>query len=129
MPAIAAQRQRGIAAPVEEQQRLLAALQPRLDLLHQPWREPAAAFELFFAQVDHVDVWQARAAEPVGQFDALIGAVFGKLHRFERGSRAGKDHRDLFEPRPDHRDVARVVAHAILLLEGILVSLVHHEQP
>ena len=51
----AAQRERRIAAPVEKQQRLLAALERDLHRLGQPRRDEAPARRAFAAQVDRLD--------------------------------------------------------------------------
>jgi len=51
-----AQDQRRIASAVEEQQALLAALQPRLHLFDQPRGEPAAAFGRLCTQVNDLNM-------------------------------------------------------------------------
>ena len=54
----AAERQRRIAAPVQEHQALLAALARRRDLRDELWRQPASARRRVDAQVDRGELWQ-----------------------------------------------------------------------
>jgi hypothetical protein len=61
VPAGAAQGQRRIAAAVEEQQALLAALEIGLQLAHQRRRQPAAARRRILDEVDRGDVRQLGA--------------------------------------------------------------------
>ena len=63
MAAGAAERQRRIAAPVEEEQRLLAALARRLDARDRLRRQPAPARRALALEVDGRDLGQARRAE------------------------------------------------------------------
>ena len=126
--AIAAQRQRGIAAPVEEQQRLFAAFQPRLDPVDQPLRQPHALRRLFLGQVDRLYRGHLRPAVAARQVDLRIDPAFGHLQAFERGGGAGEHHGHLLEMPAHHRDVARIVAHALFLLEAGLMRFVDHDQ-
>ncbi len=128
VPALAAQSQRRIAPAVEEQQRLLAPFQPLLHRLDQRGGEPAAARRAFLAQIEDADIGQDRAAETGGQVDLFVNARLGHLQAFQRGGRAGEDGGDLLEPGAHHRDVARVVAHPVVLLEADLMRLVHDDQ-
>src|SRR5260370_39379953 len=72
MPAGPAQRQRRVAATVEEQQRLLAPLDRRLDLRSEPWRDKAAARGRLAAQIDRLDMGHLRTPEPRRQHHELI---------------------------------------------------------
>ncbi len=126
--AIAAQRQRGIAAPVEEQQRLFAAFEPRLDPVDQPLCQPHPLRRLFLGQVDRLDRGHLRPAVAARQVDLRIDPAFGHLQALERGGGAGEHHGHLLEMPAHHRDVARIVAHALFLLEAGLVRFVDHDQ-
>ena len=63
----AAERERRIAAAVEEQQRLLLALERGLHGFGQPRRDEAAARRAFAPHVDRLDRRQMRAAEALRQ--------------------------------------------------------------
>ena len=128
-PAIAAQRQRRIAAAVEEQQRLFAAFQPFRDRRDQRFGEPGAAARLLLRQIDGGDGGHLRSAEAARELDAGVGAVLGHGETLERGRRARQHHRYPLEMPAHHRDVARVVAHPVVLLEADLMRLVDHHQP
>src|SRR5207245_6824369 len=90
MPAGAAQRQRRIAAAVEEQQRLLAPLHGDLDLLGKPRRDEAAARRWFSPQIDRLDMRHVLAAEARGQRDALVAALARVDLALDRGCGGGQ---------------------------------------
>ena len=56
MAAMAAQGQGGIAAPVEEEQALLARFEIGFQLAHQARRQPAAALRWVFEQIDGANI-------------------------------------------------------------------------
>ncbi len=88
-----------IAAPVEEQERLLAARDRALDPGDRPRRQPAAARRPLALQVHGRDVGQGRRAEPAREPQPAIAAGLGVDPRLDRG-RGGSEHdRRLFEPR------------------------------
>src|SRR5262249_15899149 len=70
--ALPAQRQRRIAAAVEEQQRLLAALDRRLDRLREPRCDVAPARRSLDAHVDGLDGGKMLAAEALRQVQARV---------------------------------------------------------
>ena len=128
VPAGPAQRQRRIAAPVEEQQRLLAARQRLRQRLHQSRREPAAALGRFADQVDRGDRRHLRRAVAAGQLHLGVAAERDLLARLDRRGRGGEDHRAFLEQPAHHRDVAGVIVNAFLLLEARLVRFVDDDQ-
>ena len=67
----AAQRQRRIAAAVEEKQRLLAALDRGLHRAGERRRDEAAGRRALMAQIDRLDRRHALAAETLRQGEAL----------------------------------------------------------
>src|SRR6185295_15112271 len=71
----ATQRQWSVAATVEEQQRLLALLDRKPDLLGQRRRDEAAAWRRRAAHIDRLDMRHMLAAETRRQRDALITAL------------------------------------------------------
>ncbi len=73
--AIAAERERRKAAPVEEQQRLLAALDRDLHRLRQPRRDEAAARRTFALEVDGFDAGEMLPAEALRQMQPLVAAA------------------------------------------------------
>ena len=126
--ALPAERERRIAAAVEKQQRLFAALDRGLHGLGEPRRDEASARRTFGAQVDRLDARQMLAAEPLRQMNARVAAA-PRIHLgFDRRRRRHQHDRDLGGPRPHHRHVARVVAHAVLLLVGGVVLLIDDDQ-
>src|SRR5262249_1819832 len=68
----AAQRQRGIAAPIEEQQRLLVVVERKPDVGGKPGRDEASARRSFAREIDGLDGRQALAAEPLRQMQPAI---------------------------------------------------------
>src|SRR5262249_29901408 len=75
----AAQGQRGIATAIEKQERLLAPLDRRADLLGQSWRDEAPPLRRFAAQIDRLDLRHVLAAKALRQHDALI-ARLARVH-------------------------------------------------
>src|ERR1039458_5512311 len=68
----AAERERRVAAAIEEQQRLLAAFERVLDRFRQPRRDEAAALRSFAPHVDGLDHRPVRAAATLRPMDALV---------------------------------------------------------
>ena len=124
----AAQRERRVAAAIEEQQRLLFAFERVLHRLGQPRRDEAAARRAFAPHVDRLDRRQMRAAETLGQMDALVAAAPRVDFRFDRGRRRGQHHRDFRHAAAHHRHVAGVIMRAVLLLVGGVVLFIDDDQ-
>ncbi len=129
VPAGPAQRQRRIAPPIEEQQRLLAAVERREHFARQPRRDPRALFRRLLAHVERGDVRQPGLGEARGQQHMLVAARIGVVARFDRRRRRAQDHPGVGEFRPHHRHVAGVVVDPVILLEGAVMLLVEHNQP
>jgi len=64
----------------------------------------------------------------VRQIEALVAALLRVGERLERRGGRAEDHRHPARVRTHHRNVARVVAHAILLLVRAVVLLVDHDE-
>ncbi len=128
MAAGAAEGERRVAAPVEEQERLLAARERRLDPGDRLRRQPAAARRPLAFQVHGRDVGQGRRAEPARQPQPAIAPGLGVDPRLDRGRGGGEHDRRLLEPRAHDAHVAGVVDDAVLLLVGALVLLVDDDQ-
>src|SRR5690606_22883967 len=126
--AVAAEGERGIAAAVEEQKRLLAAREALLHRRNQPRGKPAAPLGLLFGEVDGVDRRKLGAAEAGGEDQLLVNSALGHLQALEGGGGAGEDDGDLFEAGAHDGDVAGVVADAVVLLEADFVRLVDDDQ-
>jgi hypothetical protein len=73
--ALPAQRQRRVAAAIEEQQRLLAAPDCGLHRLSQTRRDEAPARRAFGAQIDRLDAGKMRPAEALGQMQTGVAAA------------------------------------------------------
>ena len=121
-------RQRREAAAVEEQQRLLAALQRDLHRLGQPRRDEAPARRPLAPQIDGLDRRQMLAAEPLRQMQMRVAAALGVHHGLDRRRGGGEHDRNFGLARAHHRHVAGVIAHAVLLLVGGIVLLIDHDQ-
>ena len=123
-----AQGQRREAAAVEEQQRLLAALERKLDGLGEPRRDEAAARRPLALEIDRLDRRQMLPAEPLGQVQMRVAAALGVHHGFDRRRGRRQHDRNLALARTHHRHVAGVVAHAVLLLVGRVVLLIDDDE-
>ena len=127
VPAMTAQRERGIAASVEKKQRLLAAFQPFLDRTHQCRRDPAAAFRRVLQQIERLDVGHLGLAEARGDDELLIAPDLRHVPRFQRGCGRCQNDRQAFHQAAHHRHISRMIAHAILLLETGLMRFIHDD--
>ena len=128
MAAGAAQRQRRIAAAIEEQQRLLAPLDRDADLLGQPRRDEAAARRRLAAQIDRLDMRHVLAAEPRRQRHALVAALARIDLGLDRRRRRRQHDRDLGDMRAHHRHVAGVIMRAVILLVGLVVLFIDDDE-
>ncbi len=128
MAARSAERQRRVAAPVEEQHRLLAPASRLLDPCDCARRQPCAARRAFALEVDQRDVRQRGLAEARGKLEPAVASAFGVEPGLDRRRRRGQHDRRLLEPRAHHRHVARVVDDALLLLVGALVLLIDDDE-
>src|SRR5579872_954289 len=128
MAAGAAERQRRITAPIEEEERLFAFRPRLLDGGDQARRQPASARRSLAAQVDRRQIRQAARAKARGKFEPIVPALLGVDARLDRGRRRGEHDRRAFDPRSHHRHVARVVRRAVFLLVGRFVLLIDNDE-
>ena len=126
--AVAAERQRRVAAAVQEQHRLLAARERLADRLDQHRAEEAPALRRPGAQVDRLDRRQPGPAVALRQAQRGVAPALHVVERLQARRRGNQHAGGAGQPRPHHRHVAGVVDHAVLLLEGGLVLLVHHHE-
>jgi hypothetical protein len=120
----------GVAAAVEQNQRLFAALERRLGLLDERPREeivPAGLLELA-AHVDELDLGQRAVHHAVAQLDARVLAALRILPAFERGRSRAHHHHGAGQLGAHHGHVARVVARRFFLLVALVVLLVDEDQ-
>ena len=123
-----AQRQGSIAAPIEEQERLLAAAPRLFDPGDRARRQPSAALRPLALKIDGSDAGQRRLAEPRGEREPAVASGLGVEPRLERRRGRGEHDRRLFEPRAHDRHVARIVDDPVLLLIGAVVLLVDDDE-
>ncbi len=124
-----AQRHRRIAAPVDEQQRLFALCQPRLDRAPQAGRDPRPRRHLLGPHINGPHVRQHRRAKPRGQLQPFVFARLRVGPAFQRRRGAGQHHPCATDRRAQNRHVAGIVQHPVLLLVGGVMFLIDHDQP
>src|SRR5262245_14637254 len=124
-----AERQRRIAAAIEEQESLFAAFECVAHSLRQTRRNEAAARRAFSAQINRLDGGKMAAAEAFRKMHARIAAAAGIHFGLDRRCRRHEHDRDVGSPRAYDRHVARVVTRAVLLLVGGIMLLVDNDQP
>ena len=129
MAAAFAQGERRVAAAVEEQQRLLAALHGLRRLPHEARRQPLPLGRAVRAQVDRGEVRHRPRRKARPQHLAPVAALLRVDPRLDRRRRRGQHHRRALDPPAHHRHVAGVVGHAVVLLIGALVLFIHDDQP
>ncbi len=123
-----AKRERGIAAAVEEQHRLLASRQRCRQRFAQRLRQPGAGLGAGVAQIDQADFRHHRRAVAPRQLQPFVPPG-GSVHvGFERRRRARQHHRTILDACAHHRHVARVIDGAFFLLVGLLVLLIDDDE-
>ena len=122
----AAGEHRRVAAAVEEDQRLLAARDAFPDGRQQRRREQAALGLVVHVHQPHRG--QAAGAHAGGHFQAAVAPALARLPALQRRRGGTQHHLGVFQPAPVHREVARRVARAFLLLVARVVLLVHDDQ-
>ena len=127
--ALPAERERRVAATVEEQERLLAALDRAPHRLRQSRRDEAPARRTFEAQIDRLDGGKMRSAEAFRQVQAGVAAAPGVDLALDRRRGRHQHDRNGGFPRAHDRHVAGVIAHAVLLLVCRVVLLVDDDEP
>ena len=134
--ALAALQHRRIAAPVQEDEALLAArdalVQRRDDLRRQRRRRalarrPTVALGSRAMSTSRI-AGQRRAADPFRQRLAQVAAGLGALPGLERRRRRAEHDGDALAPAAPDREVARRIARAFLLLVRRVVLLVDDDE-
>ena len=128
VPAGAAERERGIAAAVEEKERLLAVCDGLRNRRGKRRRQPAAALRRVLAHVDGGNLRRRAVGVARGQDEPPVAAAIGVDAAFHRGRGGGEHDRKAGEIGPHHRHVARVIGDPLLLLVGGVVLLVDDDQ-
>ena len=115
------------SAPVDEDQRLLAAIEPRRERRQQ---RRADAFDgSCVAVADEPEVGQARRNHRAPrQLEPAVAAPLRVNQGLERRRCAAQHHGDVALPRAPDRDVAAVIANALLLLERRIVLFVDDDE-
>ena len=121
----------GVTAAVQEQDGLLLALQPLQDRLRQDRGENGAFLFVprHLAHVHHTDDGHLLVVGARGHFQEPVFSLLRVVITFQAGGGGAEHHHGLLHLGADHRHVARVVAGRFLLLVGMLVLLVHDDQP
>ena len=127
--AMAAQRERGKTAPIEEEQALFALLKRFPHRRNECRREPPPAFGRILRQVERDNLGHFGHAVTPRQLEFAVTAKRHLLARFNRGCCCRKHNRHAFKARAHYRDIARVIANAVFLLEARFVRLINDDQP
>ena len=115
-----------VAAPVDEQQRLLG---PGLRLLQRLDEHVAeTAVEGTCPQVDDVDAGRGGTARAVREVELAVAPAPHVLDGLQRRGGAAEHDRGAGVPGAHHREVARGVPEPVLLLEREIVLLVDDEE-
>ena len=120
----------GVAAPVEKEDCLLAAVKPAFDGFEEQgrvYRHVARTFQLVL-HVHEMDIRKRASRHARGHGSEDILALFRVEPRFERWRSAAKHHARAFEPRPHDGDVARMVTRRFVLLVRRIVLLVYNDE-
>ena len=119
-----------VAAAVEQNQRLLAAIQRLARLLHQRARKKLLLPRLLklAPHVDQLDGGQRAIHHAVAHFDQLVPAQHRVLPALQRRRGRAHHHLGALDFGPHHGHIARVVARRLLLLVALVVLLVHQNQ-
>ena len=128
MAADPAERQRRIAAPVEEEQRLFALLQRRIDAAQHEGREEPAPRRRMLAHVHETQIRHGRIAETGRQVDRLIATLHRIDLAFDGGCRRDENGRKIPDPRANDGHVAGIIEDAILLLVGRIMLFIDNDQ-
>ena len=124
MPAGTAQSERRIAAPVEKQQRLFAALQSLVDGGGEARRNPFAPFWRPCPHVDGAENGERAPAIAIIQPHMAIAAQLRIDAALDRGRGGRQNAGRPLKARAHHRHVAGVIGDAVFLLVGALVFLI-----
>ncbi len=123
-----AQQRRCVAAAIEEHQHLPVAGEVALDREHCRRGDPG--LHRVRAQVNEADQWRLRLRGAPLQAQAGVASRHHVLQRLERWGGAAEHHRNAGMSCAHDGQVARRVAQrSLVLLEGGIVFLVHHDQP
>ena len=126
--AIPADGDRRIAAPVQEEKRLLAARQSLGDGFDQNRRQPFAALGRTRAHVDGRDVGKARGLVALLELDVAVAALGGVDQALDRGRGRAQHHGDSPKRSAHHRHVARLIGDALLLLVARVMLLIDDDE-
>ena len=125
--AVVAEQHRRVAAAVAEHQHLLAA-RPGSRAIAASASSPRPACSGRLRTSSTRTRGGLRVAGALAQAQVRVAAGLRVVQRFQRRRGAAQQHRHAERARAHQRDVARVVADAVLLLVAAVVFLVDHDQ-
>ena len=120
-------QRRGIAAAVDKHQRLLAPIKGFTDVPQH--LRCKTLLQLLVQGRHHTDFRRACIAGAVAQAQVLVATGKCVVQALQRRRGGAKQHRYTSTFRQHNRQVARGVAHAVLLFEGAVVLLVDQNHP
>ena len=127
--AVAAERERGKTAPIEEEQALFALRKRFAHCGNERRCQPSPAFGRILRQVERDNLRHFGHAVTPRQLEFAVTAKRHLLARFNRGCCCRKHNRHAFKARAHYRDIARVIANALFLLKAGFVRLINDDQP
>ena len=126
--ACSAQRQGRIAAAVEIEQNLLAALNRFRDVAHQTRRQEFAAGWCIRFQINGADFRHWSPAMALGQAEMGVTALRRIDAAFDGRGGGRQDNGQIFNAAAHHRHIAGVVMDTIFLLIGCFMLLIDDDQ-
>ena len=129
-PTRAADHRRRIAAPVQQNQRLLSAVQRRLGLLDQRARKQVLVPGLpeFPPHIHQLHLGQRPVHHPHADRDPRVLPLCRVLPALQRRRGRPQHHHRIGQLGAHHSHVARVVARRLFLLVALIVFLIHQDQ-
>ncbi len=129
MAADPAERQWRIAAPVEEQKRLLAALHCLADSFRQGRRQKPARRRRRTAHVDGFKIGKCCFSIAAIELDSLVAALLRIDLTFDGRRGRGEHDRKAANMATHHGHIARIVENAVFLFVSRIMFFIDDDQP
>src|SRR5581483_10986220 len=127
--AVAAEKRRGKAAPVDKEEGLLPERKALFDRGEKRLRQKRTDPLCFFFQVDQLNRRQRPRIDPGGEREEAILSGPAVVERFKRRGGRAQNHHGIRLLAPDQGDVPRMVADPVFLLVGGVLLLIDDDHP